>query len=73
MDIILPNLDGFSLYNKIREKDGKIKILFMSASMDYFSKYEKERYSKLHVDSFMLKPITNQDLVNKVNRILNSE
>ena len=32
LDIKMPQMDGFELYNKIREKDPKVKICFLTAS-----------------------------------------
>jgi DNA-binding response OmpR family regulator len=31
LDIKMPKMDGFELYNKIKEKDPKVKICFLTA------------------------------------------
>jgi DNA-binding response OmpR family regulator len=41
LDIKMPKMDGFELYNKIREKDPKVKICFLTASEMYYENFEK--------------------------------
>ena len=36
-------MDGFELYNKIREKDPKVKICFLTASEMYYEKFRQLR------------------------------
>ena len=39
----MPKMDGFELYIKIREKDPKVKICFLTASEMYYEKFRKAR------------------------------
>jgi DNA-binding response OmpR family regulator len=41
LDIKMPKMDGFQLYMKIREKDPKIKICFLTASELYYEEFRK--------------------------------
>ena len=43
LDIKMPKMDGFELYNKIREKDPKVKICFLIASEMYYEKFRQLR------------------------------
>jgi DNA-binding response OmpR family regulator len=43
LDIKMPKMDGFQLYIKIREKDSKVKICFLTASEMFYEKFRKAR------------------------------
>ena len=43
LDIKLPNMDGFELYTKIREKDPKVKICFLTAITTFNEDFRKTR------------------------------
>lgn len=74
LDIKMPNMDGFELYNKIKEKDPKVKICFLTASELFYEEYRKKRYvlgGKLGEEYFIQKPIKTDDLVQKINALIN--
>jgi len=74
LDIKMPKLDGFELYNKIREKDSIVKICFLTASEMYYEKFRKARleFGKIiGEDCFIQKPIKNEDLLKKLTSIMN--
>ena len=74
LDIKMPNMDGFELYNKIKEKDPKVKICFLTASELFYEEYRKKRYvlgEKLGEEYFIQKPIKTNDLVQKINALMN--
>ena len=76
LDIKMPKMDGFELYNKIREKDPKVKICFLTASEMYYEKFRKVRSEIGRIigeDSFIQKPIKNEDLMKKLTDIMNSD
>ena len=61
LDIKIPEIDGIELYKKIREKDKKIKVCFLSAyDVDYHTVKE---YSACIIK----KPITLEDLLKRIN------
>jgi len=43
LDIKMPKMDGFELYNKIKEKDPKVKICFLTASELFYEEFRKTR------------------------------
>ena len=46
LDIKMPKMDGFELYIKLREKDPKVKICFLTASELF---YEEFRHARLQL------------------------
>jgi CheY-like chemotaxis protein len=64
LDIVMPGMDGFRLYNQLREADPDIKILFLTASETHRDALSKEGYRK---DQLLTKPISNHDLLKEVN------
>ena len=75
LDIKMPKMDGFQLYVKIRKKDPKVKICFLTASEMYYEKFRKTRYDlgkTIGEDYFIQKPIKNEDLVRKLTSIIDN-
>ncbi|MGZ5486788.1 MAG: response regulator [Nitrososphaeraceae archaeon] len=73
LDIKMPNMDGFELYNKIREKDPKVKICFLTASELFYEEFRKSRFllvEKIGEEYFIQKPIKTDDLVQKINALI---
>ncbi|HEU4444720.1 MAG TPA: response regulator [Nitrososphaeraceae archaeon] len=64
LDIKLPKMDGFELYNKIREIDRRVKVCFISG---YQMNYLALREQGLQIDCFISKPIKIEDLLKKIN------
>jgi CheY-like chemotaxis protein len=58
LDILMPKMNGFELYVKIREKNPKVKFCFLTASEFYYEKFRKKYSSqlvKILVKSFLFK------------------
>ena len=72
LDIKMPKMDGFELYDKIKERDDKVKICFLTASELYYEEFRKKEYSALDKNLFLKKPIDNDDLLKEVNKIMKS-
>ncbi|MFZ0696195.1 MAG: response regulator [Nitrososphaeraceae archaeon] len=72
LEIKMPNMDGFELYDKIKKKDDKVKICFLTASELYYEEFRKKEYSALDKNLFLKKPIDNDDLLKEVNKIMKS-
>ncbi|HET9806950.1 MAG TPA: response regulator [Nitrososphaeraceae archaeon] len=76
LDIKMPKMDGFQLYMKIREKDPKIKICFLTASELYYEEFRKMHHElgkTINEDYFIQKPIRNEDLVKHLTQIINNK
>lgn len=75
LDIKMPEMDGFQLYQKIKEIDNKVKVCFLTASELYYEGVRKESFckgDKVDKEVFLAKPIENEDLVNQINKIMSS-
>ena len=73
LDIKMPKMDGFELYNKIREKDPQVKICFLTASELFYEEFRKARFllsEKIGEEYFIQKPIKTDDLVQEINGLI---
>lgn len=66
-DIMMPNMDGFTLVENIRNSNNQIPIIFMTARDDKFS---KQLGYRLGVDDYIVKPFDLDELVMKIGAIL---
>jgi DNA-binding response OmpR family regulator len=73
LDIKMPKMDGFQLYDEIKKKDEKAKICFLTASELYYEEFRKKEYNAIDKNLFIRKPIENELLLNEVNRLISSD
>jgi two-component system cell cycle sensor histidine kinase/response regulator CckA len=66
-DMILPGISGLDLYHTLKEKDGDLKVLFISgyASTEILNKLQPEEK-----ENFLHKPFGITDLMHHVRRVL---
>jgi two-component SAPR family response regulator len=70
LDIIMPKMNGFELYKKIKDIDNKIEVCFITAFEDYREEL-KEAFPDLEdAKYFVRKPKAIEDLVKHVATIL---
>ena len=70
----MPKMDGFELYTKIREKEPKVKICFLTAIATFNEEFRKIRLTlgkTINEDYFIQKPINMEDLTKKLTSIMN--
>ncbi len=72
LDIKMPKMDGFQLYDEIKKKDHKAKVCFLTASELYYQEFRKREYDVTDKNMFIRKPIENEELLKEVNRIIGS-
>lgn len=75
LDIKMPKMDGFELYECIRSKDQKAKICFLTASEMFYSALRKARNlfgDILGEKYFIQKPAKSVQLIQQLNDIINS-
>ena len=71
LDIKMPEMDGFRLYQEMRKIDSKVKVCFLTASEMYYERFRKqEGLGALDKEIFVRKPIGNEDLIKKINTII---
>ncbi len=74
LDIKMPTMDGFELYLKIREKDPKVKICFLTVIATFNEEFRKIRLllgKTINEDYFIQKPVEMEDLLKKLTSIMN--
>jgi DNA-binding response OmpR family regulator len=72
LDIRMPKMDGFQLHNEIKKKDHNAKICFLTASGSFYEEFRKGEYYVLDKNLFIQKPISNEELLRKVNKLMTS-
>jgi DNA-binding response OmpR family regulator len=72
LDIMLPDLDGYEIFQLIRENPGwdDIKVIYLSAKN---RDVDIAKGLNLGVDAYVTKPFSNVDLIDKVRTLLAKE
>jgi DNA-binding response OmpR family regulator len=70
LDVIMPEIDGFSLYEKIKKLDDKVIICFLTATDDAYYEILKEKYPNINENCVIHKPVDNESLLGQINSIL---
>lgn len=82
LDIMMPEMDGFRLYNQMKNIDGRIEICFITAAdKTYYEGPQQEQkqnkgvqekispeYCALNEEIFIQKPISNGDLIREIKK-----
>jgi DNA-binding response OmpR family regulator len=61
VDIKMPKMNGFELYNKLHQIDEKAKICFITAYEIYYDEF-KRMFPKVKVECFIRKPVSINNL-----------
>jgi two-component system catabolic regulation response regulator CreB len=71
LDIMMPEINGFNLYKKIREIDNKVHVLFLTALSDYSSYMQEpdEASFVLNEKNVIPKPVDNGTLLERIMTI----
>jgi CheY-like chemotaxis protein len=73
LDIRMPKMNGFELYQKMREIDSNVKICFLTASELFYEEYRRlDVYPRVNKERFIQKPIRTEELIHLLNEILYS-
>jgi DNA-binding response OmpR family regulator len=72
LDIKMPEMNGFELYRQIKKIDDKVKVCFLTASEMDYGVYT-DIVNSLDAKYFIRKPIDNEELVKRLNRILGTK
>jgi CheY-like chemotaxis protein len=71
LDIKMPKMNGFDLYQKMKAIDSNIKICFLTASELFYEEYRRlDAYPSLDKAYFIQKPCRSEDLIRQLNEIL---
>ena len=71
LDIKMPEMDGFRLYQEMKRTDSKVKVCFLTASEMYYESFREEgECSAIDKNLFIRKPVENEYLIEKINIII---
>ena len=70
VDIIMPSMDGFTLYEELKKEDNRAKICFLTASEMYYEESRKVKHRSLDKDLFIRKPITTEELIERITALI---
>lgn len=71
IDIKMPKMNGFELYQEIAKVDNRAKVCFITAFEVYY-KSLRELFPSTNVDCFIKKPITTDELVQRIRTELDT-
>jgi len=72
LDVKMPVMNGFGLYQKFRKLDDKLKICFLTAASEktFEKAFEKEAFPSFDEDCIIRVPIENELLIKQIESIL---
>ncbi len=71
LDLKMPNLDGMTLYHKIKEIDNNVIVCFTTANINYIQQLQK---GLIDIEKIVLyKPVLLKDLKNKIYWLLSRQ
>lgn len=73
IDIMMPKMNGFVLYEHSKKIDPRVNLCFLTASGMYYEENRRIAHSALNKDLFLQKPISVDDLIKEVNEKINSK
>ena len=73
LDMKMPGINGFELYRQIKKIDDKVKVCFLTAGEMDYEQFRKELFPALDNNCYIQKPIENEELVKRLNRILSAK
>ena len=68
LDMLMPGMNGFEIYHKLKKIQPKVKIILTSG---YIWDQTKERSASIGFDSFIQKPFSMKQLSEKIENIKN--
>lgn len=67
LDVMMPELDGFSALRRLRQEDRRTPVLMLSARGE---EYDRIRGFELGVDDYVVKPFSPKELMLRISAIL---
>jgi DNA-binding response OmpR family regulator len=69
IDTVMPDMNGFEVYRRLRELDKKVKVYFLVPGKLY-EDATRRLFPELDESNFIQIPVANEDLVRKVREVL---
>jgi DNA-binding response OmpR family regulator len=71
LDIKMPKMNGFELYQEMKEIDNKVKVCFVTASELFYEEFREDHF--INEKYLILKPMKNKEMIERINRIISLE
>jgi DNA-binding NtrC family response regulator len=71
IDIMMPKMGGFELYEQLKKVDPEVIVCFLTASDMYHQAVREVEHCALNQELFLQKPISNVDLVREIDSKIN--
>jgi CheY-like chemotaxis protein len=68
LDIVMPGMGGFDLYEELKKLDPSINVCFLTANEQYREDQREAKYRDLAQDLFIQKPTSFEDLKMEIHR-----
>src|SRR5215213_3226116 len=73
LDIRMPKMNGFELYQKIREIDSNVKICFLTASELFYEELRRlDTHPTVDKEHCIQKPFRSEELIRQLKEVLRS-
>jgi DNA-binding response OmpR family regulator len=66
----MPEMDGFSLYEKIKKLDDKVAICFLTAADYAYYETSKQKHPSINENCVIHKPVDNESLLKQIKSVL---
>jgi CheY-like chemotaxis protein len=67
LDIMMPRMNGFQLYEQLKKMDHDVKVCFLTASSEtYREQLRKEEYHELNKDLFLEMPLPVKEIIEEI-------
>jgi DNA-binding response OmpR family regulator len=73
LDVRMPYMNGFELYKEIKKIDDKVKVCFLTAGEIDYEQFKGQLFPVLDENCFIQKPIQNETLIKRLNRIISAK
>ena len=70
LDVKMPEMDGFILYEKIKKLDDKVPICFLTAADDAYYRISKKKHPSINETCVIHKPVDNESLLRQIKSVL---
>ncbi len=70
LDVKLPAMDGFGLYQKIKKLDDKVRICFLTAADRTYYEMLKKHYTSIKENGVIHKPVDSETLLRLIKSVL---